>query len=209
MQALNLFTCHFVQGDKARQKELDFCLKTNQESGLFNTIINFSDRPTYNDFFKATENYPNDINIFTNADIYFNDTIKLVQGIKANECYALTRWELRDGEIISFEDAHEMNAEAKPQHSQDVWVFNGTAKNINGYFSIGQPGCDNRIAREITISGYNVTNPSDEIQCIHKHANPERNYTMGSIPGPYMWVYVGGNAGHPGQARQLIRRTRV
>ena len=63
---INLFVNHYQCEDKDRQKELDFCFKTNTESGLFDEIINFSERPKYNDFFKETQKYPNDINVFTN-----------------------------------------------------------------------------------------------------------------------------------------------
>jgi hypothetical protein len=207
MPKINLFTCHFEQSDKDRQKELDFCFNTNKESGYFSEIINFSDRPTYNDFFKATQDYPSDINIFTNADIYFNRTILYAKDIKENEAYALTRWELNEhSEIVSFEERHQYNAGAKAMHSQDVWIVKGVTKNVNGYFHIGQPGCDNRIAYELSTAGYTVKNPSDIIQCIHKHKESDRDYTMPSkVNPPYMWVEVGGVAITP---RNHIRTRR-
>jgi len=190
---MNLFINYFQCGDKERQKELDFCFNTNIESGIFNKIINFDDRPTYNDFFNATKVYPNDINIFANSDIYFNDTINLVREMGVKDAYALTRWEIDNGEIVPFEEKHHYNAEAKAKHSQDVWVFNGVAKNIRGNFQIGVPGCDNRIAWEINNAGYRLSNPSDKIQCIHKHAEQARNYNIKKpIPPPYLWVIPNG-----------------
>jgi hypothetical protein len=196
MQKINLFISYFQCGDKERQKELDFCFKHNQESGYFSSIINFDNRPTYNDFFKATEDYPDDINVFANCDIYFNETIKLVSGMGNKDAYALTRWELEDGELVTFSEKHVYNNEAKPRHSQDVWVFNGAATRINGGFHIGVAGCDNRIAYEIMRAGYRLTNPSNNIQCIHKHESDERNYTVpegyrnGKVSPPYKWVEV-------------------
>jgi hypothetical protein len=188
---LNLFVNYFQCGDKERQKELDFCFNTNKDSGLFSEIINFSDRPTYNDFFEATKAYPEDINILSNSDIYFNETINLVREMGTKDAYALTRSELEEGEIVSFEDKHHYNAEAKAKHSQDVWVFNGVPRGINGYFHIGRPGCDNRIAWEINAAKYVLSNPSDRIQCIHKHEESKRKYTMpDSVPPPYLWVGV-------------------
>ena len=190
---MNLFINYFQCGDKERQKELDFCFNTNIESGLFKKIINFDDRPTYNDFFNATKVYPNDINIFANSDIYFNETINLVRDMGVKDAYALTRWEIDNGEIVPFEEKHHYNAEAKAKHSQDVWVFNGVAKNIRGNFQIGVPGCDNRIAWEINNAGYRLSNPSDKIQCIHKHAEQARNYNIKKpIPPPYLWVIPNG-----------------
>ena len=128
MQKINLFVNYYNCGDKERQKELDFCKKNHKECGFFNEIINFSERPTYNDFFNATKEYPNDINILTNSDIYFNETILEVRKIKQNECYALTRWEIDTDEegkekIVSFESKHSYNKEAKARHSQDVWDY--------------------------------------------------------------------------------------
>lgn len=193
MQKINLFINYFQCGDAERQKELDFCFNTNIESGLFKKIINFDDRPTYNDFFNATKAYPNDINIFANSDIYFNDTINLVREMGVKDAYALTRWELHKDKVVRFEEKHHYNAEAKAKHSQDVWVFNGVAKNIRGNFQIGVPGCDNRIAWEINNSGYRLSNPSDKIQCIHKHKEEKRHYTIKKpIPPPYLWVMPNG-----------------
>ena len=210
MQKINLFTCYFQCGDDERQKELDFCFKTNKESGYFSEIINFSDRPTYNDFFKATQDYPSDINIFANADIYFNRTILHAKDIQETEAYALTRWELNEhSEVVSFEEMHQYNAGAKAMHSQDVWIVKGIAKNVNGSFYIGVPGCDNRIAYELNKAGYTVKNPSNVIQCIHKHEESDRAYTMsGRVSPPYMWVEVGGVAITP-RNQSRTRRGRV
>jgi hypothetical protein len=208
MQKINLFVSYYDSKDKERQKELEFCKKHHSECGYFNEIINFSERPTYNDFFKATREYPNDINILTNSDIYFNESILECLKIKQNECYALTRWELDINEfrgkkqeiIVSFESKHSYNKEAKARHSQDVWVINGAARNVDGWFHLGVPGCDNRIAHELIKTGYDVKNPSDIIQCIHKHKESERNYNIpnnypnGKVPPPYKWVFPGGQS---------------
>ena len=198
MQKINLFISYFQCGDDDRQKELDFCLEHNKKSGLFHSIINFDKRPMYSDFFQRTKEHNECINVFANADIYFNDTINLVRLMSKNEAYALTRWEESDDGIISFEEKHTYNKEAKARHSQDVWVFNGSVdKYIYGDFHIGVAGCDNRIAYEIERAGYKLSNPSDVIQCIHKHKEESRNYNVpagyknGKVSPPYKWVNVG------------------
>jgi hypothetical protein len=195
MQKVNLLTSHYQCGNEERQKEIDFCFETNKDSGYFSQVINFIGRPTYNDFFKKTLEYPEDINIIANSDIYFNDTIKEVQIMNPNECYALTRWELEGDKVVSFDNKHAYNKEAKARHSQDVWIFNGVAKNISGNFNLGIPGCDNRIAHEIWKAGYDIINPSNRIQCIHKHEDSKRSYNIpightGKISPPYKWVNV-------------------
>ena len=190
---INLFINHYNCGDKERQKELDFCLKTNRESGYFDNIINFEGRITYNDFFKETANYPEDINILANIDIYFNETILKVLEMRNNECYCITRWEEDKGDIVRFKDKHGYNNEAKERFSQDVWIIKGQVKKINGAFHLGVPGCDNRIAYEFTMARYQVSNPCDKIQCIHRHKEKERNYNIpkgynGKIPMPYKFI---------------------
>jgi hypothetical protein len=196
---LNLFVNYYKCGDPIRQKELDFCFNHNRKSGLFNEIINFEGRMTYNDFFKQTHNYPDDVNILSNLDIYFNESILLASDIDAGDAYALTRWEIKNGAVVSFETKH--NGGAKAMHSQDVWIIKGAAKPVNGNFNMGVAGCDNRIAYELA-QYYKVTNPSDEIKCVHKHKNESRNYTIpGRVPPPFMWVPIGSEAIAPSQAK--------
>ena len=189
---LNLFTNHFQCGNAARQKELDQCLKINTESGLFSEIINFDGRITYDDFFGQTAFYPDDINILANADIYFNETIKLALRMKDNECYCITRWEEDGKKIVRFRDKHDYNKEAKEDWSQDVWIIRGQARKMYGEFELGRRGCDNRIAHEFMMANYVVTNPCAEIQCIHKHKDHTRNYTITKpVPKPYKFIPPG------------------
>jgi len=190
---INLFVNHYQCGDEERQAELDFCVKHNTESNLFANIILFGGRVTYNDFFKETANYPNDINILSNVDIYFNETILKVLEMGDNDCYCITRWEEVDGEIRRFSEMHDYNNGAQEAWSQDTWVIKGKARRVNGQFHLGIPGCDNRIAYEFHIAGYNVSNPCPDIQCIHKHKSPTRNYQVpkgmgGKIQRPYKFI---------------------
>jgi hypothetical protein len=184
---INLFTSYFKGDDIVRQKEFNYCLAKNKANISINRIIYFKHRPTYQDFFRATKDYPNDINILANADIYFNDTIQIANNINVNECYALTRWELHKGSIILFEDRH--SGQAKARHSQDVWIFRGAVNRGNiGKFHLGIGGCDNRIAYQIHNAGYLISNPSLSIQTIHVHKDDFRKETNQSIPPPYKWI---------------------
>ena len=190
---VNLFSTHFDCGHTGRQKELDYCLKVNQKNPLIDRVYKFANRPTFHQFFEQTRKLPvEDINILANADIYFDDSLRYVVNIGPRDCYALTRWEIdEEYNVVSFKDMHAYNKEAKPQHSQDVWIFRGPVmKNVMGHFHIGQPGCDNRIAYEIFRGGYRITNPSLTIKAIHKHKEKERNYTIPNrVSGPYKWVH--------------------
>lgn len=196
MQKINLFLIYY-DCDKDRRKELDFCLKHNRQSGFFSELIIFGSTPTYNDFFKECANYPDDINILSNSDIYFNETILKVREMKDNECYCITRWEEDGDDIVRFKDKHIYNKAAKEAWSQDVWVIKGKAKHVHGAFHLGVPGCDNRIAHEFVMAKYVVSNPCETIQCIHKHKEKERHYkipkiyTNKRIPPPYKWIEPG------------------
>jgi hypothetical protein len=136
-------------------------------------------RPTYSDIFSIINNISNedDINVLSNSDIYFDDTVKLLNCIRLNECYALSRYENNTILINGY-------------GSQDTWVFKGKIKNINANFFLGVPGCDNRIAYEIQQVGYNVMNPSLSIKTHHVHKSC-RNWSSGdanTISPPYLYV---------------------
>lgn len=189
---INLFVNHYNCGDQVRQKEIDYCLDLNRNSGVFNEVINFDGRITYNNFFEETANYPDDINILANTDIYFNKTINLVREMKDDDCYCITRWEEGKEGIVRFKDHHGFNNDAKEKFSQDIWIIKGKAHGVHGAFHLGVPGCDNRIAYELS-KYYKISNPCDTIQCIHKHADKRRDYNIPTgyryrVPQPYKWV---------------------
>ena len=197
---MNLFISLFNHPDEQRQKEFDFCLNENAKNPLIDNILIFyehwtpddilppkckiigNNRPTYQDFFDATANFPQDINIIANADIAFNGTLEMANKIRPRECFAITRHEWRDGRIEEFDGGGAKGAPAG--WSQDVWIFRGFV-NIQGCdvvlaqnqqnqkiydeikFWLGIGGCDNVIATKIRRSGYSILNPYRSIECIH------------------------------------------
>ena len=188
---INLFINYFDHSNSQRKKEIEFCLEKNQENEYLHKIIivNRNERATYGDFFRAMKAFPKDVNIIANADIYFDETIQLVEGIKQRQCYALTRWEDINGTIMDFNQRH--GRPSPPQWSQDAWVFRGSTTpeyydNVEAIrdnkiremipFCLGIPGCDNKIAALLKEKGFNVTNPSLNIRAIHKHRNSDRDY---------------------------------
>ena len=208
---INLFVIHY-ECDKERRKELDFCLNHNRKSGLFSQIVIFESTPTYTDFFIQAAKYPDDINILSNSDIYFNETINLVREMKENECYCITRWEEdNQGNIVRFKDKHAYNKEAKEKYSQDVWVIRGKPRQVYGEFHLGVPGCDNRIAHEFVMAHYKVSNPCERIQCVHRHKDEKRYYKIperyfkGKVPAPYKFIEPGDEVTHVITRRRSIR----
>ena len=189
---INLFINYFEHGNADRKKELEYCLEKNKKNKLINNIIivNRGERATYGDFFRAMVPYSKDVNIIANTDIYFDETIEFANQIKQKQCYALTRWELYGGTVMSFNQRH--GRPSPPQWSQDAWIFRGVVRPENYDnviavnnatrgsesipFYLGIPGCDNKIAALLREKGYTVTNPSLVIKAIHLHKNSSRSY---------------------------------
>lgn len=198
---IRLFTNYYTDKNKQRQAELEFCLESNISNPLISEVIliteeeapkktkikavNIGCRPTYSDFFRLINEITQegDINIISNSDIYFNDSIKYVTNLINKECFALTRWDLHMTKQMTFFDRTD---------SQDVWIFRGAIPFIEGNFCLGKPGCDNRIAFEIQRTGYRLRNPSLSIQAIHVHNSGIRNFDWESpkdkVPGPYQMI---------------------
>jgi hypothetical protein len=188
---INLFVNYFEHPNKDRREEIEYCFEKNQSNEHINKIIvvNRGERATYGDFLKIMAEYPNDVNIIANSDIYFDDTVKYAENIKQRQCYALTRWEDIEGRVIDFNERH--GKPSPPQWSQDAWIFRGSIDDKNYHqvqaqgnkmpsiiipFSLGIPGCDNKFAAMLRESGIRVENPSKTIKAIHKHKNSNREY---------------------------------
>ena len=202
---MNLFINWFEHPDPARQEEFRFCYDKNFSSGLFENIINLQspeNQPTYSRFFEAMAEYPDDVNVLANLDIYFDRTLELANKITTRQAYCLTRWEYvtrrhhnalfypDEGEwkIIPFESR---NYQAVPYWSQDAWIVRGGPDIKNANFSMGQPGCDNRVAWCLYAAGYQVRNPCMSIRAIHVHASDYRDDARNkySVERPYKKVY--------------------
>lgn len=197
---ISLFTTYYSEKNLQRKKEIDFCLETNRANSyieriyLFNeSIERFNDpkiitvqiskRPCFNNFFDLINSVTDDdgINIISNSDIYFDDSLKYVLEYNKKKALALTRW----------------NTAGKPTlqstffYSQDTWVFFGKVNNVKADFQIGSVGGDNRLAYEIKVAGYKVSNPALTIKTYHFHTDTFRNSYpsdfAGRVPSPYYY----------------------
>lgn len=176
MSKINLFFNFYH--DKERQNEINYCLAKNRE--VFDRVIIVEGRPTFNELFALSKDYPDDINVYCNSDIYFPD-IKLLHQIKENECWALCRWNMKRNIPVFFN---------RPD-SADSWVFRGTVKSVDVPFTLGLWGNDNRLAYELHQAGYIVTNPSLSIRTHHVHANDKRDHVRtpeNTVPPPYLTI---------------------
>lgn len=182
---INLYLNHYIDKNPVRQAEMEVCLKRNLSNHSFNVVLFESQtRVTYQDYFNFINKYSatDDVNIISNLDIYFDETIELCRNMNDKDFYALSRWDVRKNQIV----AHYARAE-----SQDTWAFKGRT-NIKGDYCLGLRGCDNRLAYEAQVAGYHVTNPSQTIKIYHLHTSRVRNYSIRNkndvIPPPYLTV---------------------
>lgn len=167
------------------------------EEGKFNkkiVVVPIEGRPTYNDYFKLTEEFgadPSNLNIVANKDMIMD--VEGLRKLKSFEwkkyCVALSRWDFIDNKLIRGEAVHFNRPD-----SQDTWIMKGAFPQFEGVnFGLGVAGCDNRIAHELSIK-YDVINPSLEIKTYHYHLSAIRNYTnvqglpIERVPQPYKLI---------------------
>jgi len=215
----NLFINFYVDSSKERQSEIEICIKSNINNQSIDRIIVllsdnhlielndvtcnldipnqlkiktilFEGRPTYNDYFKLTENYPSDINIIANSDMVmdYNSIMRLKSWSWKNYCLALSRWDFVNKDLC-FKDAIHFNR----ADSQDVWILKGAFPQIEGVdFGLGIGGCDNRIALLLS-KYYELINPSLDIITYHYHLSKVRNWikngiTLKKVAPPYKLI---------------------
>jgi hypothetical protein len=194
---IHLITSYFTARDSARKAELDECIRRNIDARVFDTItilvneypsklyegcnmVYIHDRPTFDAFFSFAK--PDGWNVICNTDIYFDETIKLLEKRGKNDFLALARWDVDkngDAKLLNLRDA------------QDAWCFFGKPKpELKANFYQGVPGCDNVLARIAKQAKYTLTNPAKTIKCYHLHNSGARTYTeKDKLPPPYELIY--------------------
>lgn len=200
-----LFTTYYRPVSAERKAEYDFCIEKNkhafdavylfvEEADMIEAmnfgveVIKCSNRPTYRDYFNFISSFSESVNIIANTDIFFFNMQQIDQNLhrlrSGETCFALTRYDYHFNSPSYLFD--------RPD-SQDTWVFMGNKRlNLVEYaeFSLGEAGCDNRIAHELSKAGFEVLNPSLTIQTFHLHEIPERSYLQHGeikrIPPPYL-----------------------
>jgi len=204
---MNLIIEYFNSQNHMRNGEYLYCLHQNLGNDLIDSVYLFTEedaelnfespkikkvirnkRPTYQEIFEfCNENLKDEICIVANADIIFDDTLRFFKSINMDKnFYALSRWEIstRDGktwEIEPYENAA----------SQDSWIFKAPVKTTDEMnYTMGVPGCDNKITYHMRELGYTCRNPGKKVVSIHFHPTSWRTYDWKDdrVPGPYLLV---------------------
>jgi hypothetical protein len=208
---------YYVPNTTVRRKEINYCLKKNVSSKLFDKIIllnekvydkydcNVMDDPviqqvvikkrlTYFDVMKfAKENLPKySYIVLSNSDIYFNNTIHSMFKIDMTKTFmALLRFDLK-GDLFDkeFQNIHIFGPR---NDSQDTWIWQNTPDifiDPNSNFPLGKRGCDNAITSIFLKHKYRVINPALSIQTIHVHMSEQRTYSKTEIVQYPFYVLV-------------------
>ena len=208
---INLSIDYYNDKHPERQRELEHCLAKNIENEYIDhiymflqpncvppefskvdkvTIFNSPEQVTYAEFFRHTQQFPDDINILANTDIFFDATVRHALTIKKEEAWAISRYNLDSNMAPFLQGSIVGSYPTNASHvSQDVWVFKGSVNPITGSeMHMGTGGCDNRIAYLLMVAGYEVTNPCGQLKAYHYHLTNIRYWTTGSMqPYPHFF----------------------
>ena len=206
---MNLLVGFYADAAPGRTEEFVECLRRNTDNPLINTIRVFLEDPlppaeakarfpglahpkvhlvahgrrlTFKRLFDyANLHLARAGAIIANADIYFDDTLALIEGDTiAGRMLCLSRWdEVQEGVLRHLD---------RPD-SQDAWIFEPPLPGFNCDFCLGKPGCDGRLAYEAERAGLTVSNPSRSLRARHLHRSSVRRYSSRErLHGPLRFV---------------------
>jgi hypothetical protein len=159
-----------------RRDELASARGRNESSGVFEKcayVDGTSQNWTYGDFFSlAASRFSGRVCVIANTDIVFDDTASLLPDLcHRGRLIALTRWESYSSPRMLGHFAGERFFSG----SQDAWAFvGGELTSLGKDVPLGRIGCDNCIAGEACLAGFEVVNPSLDIVSLHIHASGDR-----------------------------------
>jgi len=147
------------------------------------TIDYVEGRPTFGTLFElANQCYPNCRVIISNADIYFNKTLRALDEYDfTNKFLALTRWDVINNrgslQLFRPRNRHDRIIRTGVVQSQDTWIFSTPIQKFqNEDMRLGTMGCDTFLAYQVQLSDMQLINPCLTIQCCHMHLSKHRNY---------------------------------
>ncbi|NDB84627.1 MAG: hypothetical protein EB127_18275, partial [Alphaproteobacteria bacterium] len=178
----------YKSSNKARDKELQKCLKKNLENEFVDEILLFtesnqvqipSDKKIKQVPMKTRLSYANCIDaiqnvvgagklvVFANADIYLDDSWKSIWSVNLKDTLiALLRWE----EGV---DGKEPVLFGPRNDSQDTWLIHSDSVlsktwNLDNFnIPFGKAGCDNAILVEFLRNKFKIVNPALSLKTIH------------------------------------------
>jgi hypothetical protein len=123
--------------------------------------------------------------VVANADIFTDASIASIRWSDlhcAKKVYSLLRYEYTTPNL------KECPLFGPRSDSADTWIFHSNHRfplHIF-HFEMGRPGCDNKLNYLFDLLGFEVYNDPKRVRTYHCHKEAERNYTLDSVPPPYM-----------------------
>jgi hypothetical protein len=183
---INVFADNYTHANPARAAELSSIWDRNKANPHINYIqLNSDHRMTYQELFDTinARTADDDINVISNLDIYFDESILLLNRLTPNQFVALSRYDIfADGSV---------HFEGPKQFSQDTWAWRGKVRIKNADFFLGIYACDNRIAAEARLAGYETFNPCYSIKTYHLHLTVGRSpeFEILKVPEPHIVLF--------------------
>ena len=121
--------------------------------------------------------------VIANSDIFFDATLEnlLYSDIHVQKkMYAQLRYEYNSI------DPAQSRIFGPRYDSQDVWIFHtnfaiSASQRKMFAFSMGKPGCDNKLVYLFRILGFDVLNDPAFLKTYHYHTSGQRNYSAGDV----------------------------
>jgi hypothetical protein len=152
------------------------------------TISFVTGRPSFAHCFRvANELYPESKIILSNADIYFNNTLSVLENYDlVGKFLAITRKNIdKNGKLLNLPGAYI----GKPEPSQDVWMFSTPILvSPREDITIGLVHCEGEISYAAKSSQLHVINPYFSIDCCHLHMSNVRHWV--DRPYPDKPIYI-------------------
>jgi len=149
------------------------------------SVIPIESRLSYSDwFYYSGQNKSDDIKILANSDIYFDDSISVLNKLNMHDdtLYIGTRVDVtKKGDIVPSTAMYgDGGREVDPDRSQDVWIYKNINLKFNSDFILGEQHCDGQLRVSAQKGGVNVVSLFPHLRCIHvdwRRSKPE--YTKG------------------------------
>ncbi len=191
-----LYTQYYRCRQKERQAEIDRCLEINlSHPGLDKVVvlreddappiplgsvacevIDWNERLTYSHWLTLARQEPEAIALLVNSDIYLAEGVEHLEAVfdSPTTFMALSRYNPEPG-------SDRLRLNAYPHWTQDTWGIRTDAPVpqsllYSSTFSLGFPGCDNRIAYVMWSHGFQVKNPGYFVKTVHEHQEVSRAY---------------------------------
>jgi hypothetical protein len=196
----------FTQWFKATPEILTYnlyCLYQNLSNERIDKLVLFVDNCEFNNIFNeklivvpiqtrlsykmwmdyADKEYPEDIKILSNSDVYFDESLSFLDQINEweNRLYVLTRKDLtKDGNIIPSGGTYNPNntRQINPEICQDAWIYKHTNIEFNKDWNLGVMNCENHFRELAKQSGIMAINLFEKIRLVHVDWRTDKTYSQ-------------------------------